>query len=86
MVKRLLIDDDVEHAYLLQQEMIRHHINLSFCHTPSQDLKLIFDMLIYRLRCKIHHITMDEDFIYTVRAHGYMLRGKLSLSPNKGLL
>ncbi|CAK9884165.1 MAG: Transcriptional regulatory protein OmpR [Candidatus Erwinia impunctatus] len=33
------------------------------------------DALIYRMRSKIRDITGDEDFIYTVRAHGYMLRG-----------
>lgn len=33
------------------------------------------DALIYRLRSKIRDITGDEDFIYTVRSHGYMLCG-----------
>lgn len=34
------------------------------------------DALIYRIRAKIRNITVDEDFIYTVRSHGYMLRGE----------
>lgn len=35
------------------------------------------DALIYRIRTKIRNITADEDFIYTVRSHGYMLHGEL---------
>lgn len=33
------------------------------------------DALIYRIRSKIREITGDEEFIITVRAHGYMLNG-----------
>ncbi len=43
------------------------------------------DALIYRIRVKIRDITVDEDFIYTVRSHGYMLRGELCTPQNKGL-
>jgi two-component system response regulator CpxR len=42
------------------------------------------DALIYRIRAKIRNITADEDFIYTVRSHGYMLRGELcTLEPKQ---
>ncbi|QCK79801.1 response regulator transcription factor [Raoultella ornithinolytica] len=43
------------------------------------------DALIYRIRVKFRDITVDEDFIYTVRSHGYMLRGELCTPQNKGL-
>ena len=33
------------------------------------------DALIYRIRGKIRGITGDEEFIITIRAHGYMLNG-----------
>lgn len=41
------------------------------------------DALIYRMRTKIRDITGDEDFIYTIRSHGYMLRGKSCTTDSK---
>ncbi|QCT20297.1 response regulator transcription factor [Jejubacter calystegiae] len=48
--------------------------------THARQTQRSIDTLIYRLRSKIRAVTGDEIFIYTIRSHGYMLRGAPSLS------